>query len=140
MTDLKALLQRMYDEMGSSGTDIDAMIDEYLAEDFVEHEEVPGMGNTRESPRQLFKMMRGAFPDLRMNSEDLIQEGDKVVARFTMTGTHRGEFMGVPASGNKIEVKGIDILQHRGDKFVAHWGMMDMAVMMEQMGATGHPG
>ena len=137
MADLKALAQGMYDEM-NSGSDVDALIDKYFAEDFVEHEEIPGLeDNTREVPRQLFKMVQAAFPDFRMRAEDLIQEGDKVVARFTFSGTHKGEFMGVPASGNEINFNGIDILQFRGDKAVAHWGVMDMAAMMEQMGVTG---
>ena len=137
MADLKALARGMYDEI-NSGSGVDALIDKYFAEDFVEYEEVPGLeDNTREVPRQMFKMMQAAFPDFRMRAEDLIQEGDKVVARFTFSGTHKGEFMGVPASGNEINFNGIDILQFRDDKAVAHWGVMDMAGMMEQMGVTG---
>ncbi|MDH3226849.1 MAG: ester cyclase [Thermoleophilia bacterium] len=138
MADLKAMTQEMFDAL-RSGSDIDAAIDTYLAEDFVEHEDVPGMDNTRETPRQLFKMMHAAFSDFRINVLDLLQEGDKVVARITMAGTHDGEFMGVPASGKQMEINAIEILQFRDDKSVAHWGVMDMATMMEQIGATGAP-
>jgi steroid delta-isomerase-like uncharacterized protein len=134
MGDLKALTQSFIDEI-SSGTDIDAAVDRYLAEDFVEHEDVPGMDNTRETPRVLFKMMHAAFPDFHIDVQDLIEDGDKVAARFTMGGTHSGEFMGMPASGNVVTIDVIDIFQFRGDQAVAHWGLMDTPGMMEQMGA-----
>ncbi len=137
MAELKTLTKRLYDEISNSATDVDAFIEQYVAQDFVEHEGLPGMDDTRETPRQLFKMARAAFPDFRMHVEDLIQEGDKVVARITVTGTHKGEFMGVPASGNEIDVSLIDIIRFRDDKMIEHWAVMDMAAMMEQMGVTG---
>jgi predicted ester cyclase len=56
----------------------------------------------------------------------------------TFSGTHEGEFMGVPASGNPVEWSAIDIIEVRGDKAVAHWGVMDMASAMAQMGAAPH--
>lgn len=137
MTDLKALAQEAYGELSAQGADVDGLIDKYFADDFVEHEELPGMDNTRETPRQMFKMMQSAFPDWRATVLDLIQEGDKVVARVNFSGTHKGEFLGVPASGNEIDISVIDILQFRDERMVAHWGLMDVAKMMEQMGATG---
>ena len=135
MTDLKATAQGMFDAI-AAGNDIDAAIDTYMAEDFVEHEAVPGMGSTRDTPRQMFTMMHAAFPDFAVEVHEMLQDGDKVVARITMGGTHQGEFMGVPASGNRVGVDAIDILQFRADKCIAHWGVMDMAGMMEQMGAA----
>lgn len=135
MTDSKALAQGMYDDVAGGG-DIDALIEKYMAEDFVEHEAIPGLeGQGRETPRQMFEMMHAAFPDFRMDVHELLQDGDKVVARATMAGTHQGEFMGMPATGNRFEINVIDILQFRGDKVVAHWGVMDSAAMMEQLGA-----
>ena len=80
-------------------------------------------------------MMLAAFPDFRATVHELLQDGDKIVARVTFGGTHQGEFMGVPASGNQIQWDAIDILQFRDDKAVAHWGVMDMAAAMSQMGA-----
>lgn len=87
--------------------------------------------------------MLAAFPDFRATVHDLLQEtvhdllqeGDKVVARVTFSGTQEGEFMGVPASGNRVEWSVIDILQFRDDQAVAHWGVMDMAAAMAQMSA-----
>lgn len=133
MTDHRALAQEMFASM-TGDADVDTMIDRFMAEDFVEHEAIPGMDATRETPRQLFKMMLGAFPDFRATVDEILQDGDKIVARVTFSGTHEGEFMGMPASGNQVAWNAIDILQFRDDKVVAHWGVMDMASAMAQMG------
>lgn len=133
MSDYKSLARDMYDSM-TGNVDVDVMVDRFMAEDFVEHEAIPGMDNTRDTPRQLFKMMLAAFPDFRARVHELLQDGDKVVARVTFSGTHDGEFMGVPASGNRVEWSVIDIIQFRDDQAVAHWGVMDLAGAMAQMG------
>ena len=134
MSDYKALVQEMFRAIAAGG-DVDAAIDKYMAEDFVEHEEIPGMDNTRDPPRKLFTMMHAAITDFHVDVHDLLQDGDKVVARVSFVGTHTGEFMGVPARGNPVDIKAIDILQFRGDQCVAHWGVMDMADALAQMGA-----
>lgn len=136
MADLKELVRGMFDSL-TAGTDVDAMIERYIAEDFIEHEAMPGMDNSRDAPRQMFKMLLGAFPDFRAELHDLLQDGDKVVARSVFSGTHEGEFMGMPATGNHFEINVIDILQFRDDKCVAHWGVMDTGAMAEQLGAGG---
>jgi steroid delta-isomerase-like uncharacterized protein len=87
----------------------------------------------------MFKMMHAAFPDFRIDVHEMLEDGDKVVARITMAGTHEGEFMGMPASGNKFAIDAIDILQFRHGKASAHWGVMDRAAMMEQL-MGGPPG
>ncbi len=137
MADYKALAREMFGAIAAGG-DVDAAVDKYMAEDFIEHEEVPGMDNTRETPRQLFKMMHAAFTDFHVDVHDLLQDGDKVVARVSFVGTHTGEFMGVTASGNPVDISAIDIMQFRGDQCIAHWGVMDMAAAMAQMGAGPH--
>jgi steroid delta-isomerase-like uncharacterized protein len=134
MTDHKARTRQMYSSM-KPGQDVDAMIDEFLAEDFVEHEEIPGMDSTRETPRQFFSMLFGAMPDFHADVQDVLQDGDKVAVRATFAGTHQGEFMNIPPKGNHVEFEVFDVLQFRDDKVVAHWGVMDMAAVMEQMGA-----
>jgi steroid delta-isomerase-like uncharacterized protein len=134
MSDYKTLVREMFGAIGS-GQDVDAAIDRYMAEDFVEHEEIPGMDNTRDTPRQLFKMMHAAITDFHVDVHDLLQEDDKVVARVSFVGTHTGEFMGVPASGNPVNINAVDIMQFRGEQCVAHWGVMDMAGALAQMGA-----
>jgi steroid delta-isomerase-like uncharacterized protein len=134
MADYKALAQQLYDSM-APGADVDAVVERYMAADFVEHEAVPGLEATRETPRQMFAMVLAAFPDFRITVHDMLQDGDKVASRVTFSGTHQGDFMGVPASGNFVEWDVVDILQFRGDQAIAHWGVMDMASAMAQMGA-----
>lgn len=95
-------MRRMY-ELISAG-DIDGFGD-LVADDFVEHDETPGLEPTREGVKQLFRMYRAAFPDLQMEPLDLLVRGDKVVARVRGTGTHQGDFMGMPATGKSVDVR-----------------------------------
>jgi len=109
-----------------------------MADDLVEHEEVPGLEPNKEGVLQFFRALRGAFPDLTMTADAMIAEGDLVSMRGTMSGTHRGEFMGVPASGNEIHVPIADFFRVHDGRIVEHWGVTDTGAMMEQMG--GPPG
>ena len=107
-----------------------------LAEDFVEHEQLPGLEPTKEGVKSFFRMFTAAFPDLKMTAEDLLVSDDKVVARAKATGTHRGDFMGMPATGRRIDVQLIDILRVGEDGLVhEHWGVFDQLAMMQQLGA-----
>jgi steroid delta-isomerase-like uncharacterized protein len=135
--DNKALMRRFYDEVVAQGN-VD-LIDDMLAEDFVEHEEFPGITPDRAGVKQFFTMLRAAYPDIRMTAEDLIAEGDKVVARISITGTHQGEFMRVPATGKQITVPAVDIVQFRDGKATAHWGVTDGLTWMQQLGAIPEP-
>jgi steroid delta-isomerase-like uncharacterized protein len=75
-----------------------------------------------------------AFPYYEMMVEDLIAEGDKVVVRFTMRATHRGEFMGIPATGRQVNAPGIIIYRIADQKIVEHWMQFDAMTMMQQLG------
>jgi len=121
-------------ELISAG-DIDGF-GELVAEDLIEHEEFPGFEPTKEGVKQVFHMYRAAFPDLRMEPEDVLASGDKVIARVRATGTQQGEFMGIPASGKSVDVQLIDIIRF-GDDGLAHehWGVFDALKMMQQLGA-----
>ena len=108
-----------------------------LADGFVEHEETPGLAPTRDGVMEFFRMYRAAFPDLQMNPEDVVASGDKVVTRVRATGTHQGEFMGMPATGKSFDVQLIDIIRYDEEGLVAeHWGVVDMLAMMQQLGAV----
>ncbi len=135
--DHAATMRRAY-ALISEG-DIDGF-GELLADDFVEHEETPGLEPTREGVMQFFHMYRAAFPDLHMEAEDVISSGDKVVARARATGTHQGEFMGMPATGKSVDVQLVDIIRF-GDDGLAHehWGVFDALAMMQQLGAIPGP-
>lgn len=128
----KAAVKRFYDEVVNQARM--ELIDDLVAPNFVEHEQFPGLTNDREGVKQFFEIMRKAFPDLRIDAHDLLAEGDKVVARATMSGTHQGEFMGVPATGRKISVAVIDLVQLEQGKDVAHWGLTDTMSMLQQIG------
>ncbi len=111
-----------------------------LADDFVEHEETPGLAPTKDGVLAFFRMYRAAFPDLRMDPEDIVADGDKAVARVRATGTHQGEFMGMPATGQSFDVQLIDIMRFNDDGLVGeHWGVVDMLAMMQQLGVIPAP-
>ena len=132
-------MRRLY-ELLSAG-DIDGF-GALLADDFIEHEELPGLAPTKEGAIAFFRMYVAAFPDLRMAPEDVIASGDKVVARVRATGTHKGAFMGLSPTGRRVEVQLIDIIRFGADgRAGEHWGVFDQLAMMQQLGAipTGPP-
>jgi steroid delta-isomerase-like uncharacterized protein len=107
-----------------------------LADDFLEHEETPGIPPTKDGVLEFFEMYRAAFPDLRMDPEDVLASGDKVVARVRATGTNTGEFMGMPPSGKNVDVELIDIIRFGDDGLAReHWGVADQMRMLQQLGA-----
>ncbi|MCC6223287.1 MAG: ester cyclase [Thermoleophilia bacterium] len=125
-------IRRMYDSVNTG--DLDGF-EALLAGDFVEHEETPGLAPTREGVKEFFGMFMAAFPDLRFDAEDVLVSGDKVVARARVTGTHEGEFMGMPATGRRMEVQAIDIIRFGTDGLAhEHWGVFDAMAMMQQLG------
>ncbi len=108
-----------------------------LADNFVEHEGGPGFPPTKDGTLAFFRALITAFPDMRMNLEDLVASEDKTVARAKITGTHEGEFMGVPPTGTRVEVQLIDIMRFDGAGLVCeHWGVADMLSLMQQLGVV----
>ena len=105
-----------------------------VAEDFVELDPLPGQRQGREGLKEVLGMMRAAFPDIHWVVEEMVAEGDKVVTRFTWTGTHRGSFLGIPATGKSVSVKGVVIDQLAGGKMSASQMLMDSLGMMQQLG------
>jgi len=134
----KALFRKMVEGVFNQGNI--GLVDEILTPDFVEHEELPpGIPTGREGVKQLTSMLRSAFPDFKATIEDMVAEGDKVVVRMTWTGTHQGDFMGIPATGKRVSFGVIDIVRFAGDRFSEHWGLMDQAGLMQQLGAVPAP-
>ncbi len=108
---------------------------EHLAEDFVEHEVTPGLAPTKAGVQDFFRMQLAAFPDMQMAVEDVFATGEKAVARVRYTGTNRGAFLGMPATGKSVDVQLIDIFGFDGDGRVReHWGVIDLMGMMQQLG------
>ena len=132
--DHAATMQRAYDLI--SAGDIEGFGD-LLADDFVEHEELPGLEPSKEGVIAFFHMWRAAFPDMRMDVQDVVASGDKVAFRVRATGTHEGEFMGIPATGKRVDVQLVDFIRF-GDDGLAHehWGIFDTMAMMQQLGVV----
>ena len=129
----KVIVRRMYDEVVGQGK-LD-LIDELVDPDVVEHEEFPGIPPGREGGKEFFSMFRSAFPDLQFAVEDMVAEGDKVAARITIRGTHKGPFLDIAPTGKQITVDAIDIFRFASGKIVDHWGVTDQMSMMQQLGA-----
>jgi steroid delta-isomerase-like uncharacterized protein len=132
--DHAATVRRMYELF--NGGDIDGF-GEGLADDFVEHEETPGLPPGKDGVMEFFRMQRAGFPDLRMGPQDVPVSDDKVVVRSKLTGTHQGELMGIPATGKSVDVQLIDIIRFGNDGLAhEHWGVIDSMAMMQQLGVV----
>jgi steroid delta-isomerase-like uncharacterized protein len=88
---------------------------------------------------QILSMMRSAFPDIQWTLDDTVIEDNRVVAQFTLRGTHEGEFFGVPASGKKIEARAMNIYRFTDGKIVEETGLPDLFGIMLQIGAVSPP-
>ena len=132
--DHAATARRMYDLINAG--DIDAFSD-LLADDFVEHEELPGLSPSKDGVKTLFRMQLAAFPDLCMDVKDIVADGAKVVARVRYTGTQLGDFQGMPATGKSVDVQLVDIFAFDGDGRVReHWGVLDQLTLLQQLGVV----
>ena len=108
-----------------------------VAEDFVEHQGGLGFPTTKEGTLDFFRALLTSFPDFRMDVEDLVADADKAVARVRATGTHQGEFMGVPPAGTAVDIELIDIMRFDHAGLVCeHWGVADMLSLMQQLGVV----
>ena len=128
----KAVVRRFYEEVVNQKKR--AVLDEVFDLNLVDHFAPPGTPGGLEGARQTLGMFLSAFPDLHFTVEDLIAEGDEVVARVTMSGTQQGAFMGIPPTGKHVTITGIDINRFVGGKSVEHWVEMDTLGMMQQLG------
>ena len=132
----KAIMRRIFELFNTGNL---ALAEEVLAADVVDHQAPPGIEPGLAGFKQLVTMFRSAFPDIQMTIEDIIAEGDKVVARSTMRGTHQGEFMGIPPTGKQFSATSIDIVRFAGGKGVEHWGNSDDLGMLQQLGVIPRP-
>lgn len=108
--------------------------DEVYAEDFVGHEPDEDLHGSQ-AVKEFAATYVGAFPDLVITVEDVIAEGDKVVTRWSASGTHRGELLGIPPTGKQMTIMGITIHRIEGGKIVEEWESPDNLGMMQQLGA-----
>ncbi|AOR30067.1 ester cyclase [Streptomyces fodineus] len=132
----KVTLARFHDAVNSGDPEvISKTIDELAAPDMLFHAPVP-MGMTgAQALKQVWTVLLHAFPDIHVAVDDVIAEGNKVVARNTVTGTHRGEFRGLAPTGRSIAYGEIFILRFEGGRIAEIWGVVDVSSQMRQLGA-----
>lgn len=130
----KALIRRLFDEV-LNGSDADA-VDEIISAEYVEHAALAGQdAGGPEGVKQRLAILRGAFPDMHWELEDLIAEERKAVARWRMEATNEGEFMGMAPTGKSVSVTGIDVYRISNGRVEEHWHEMDGFGLMQQLGA-----
>jgi steroid delta-isomerase-like uncharacterized protein len=127
----KALVRRFF-ELGPSKGDLSAA-DELLAQDFALHVPLPSAPGIQ-GMNDVITACRAAFEHLNVTVEDMVAEGDKVAARFTARGTHKGVFMGLPPTGKSITMTGIEIFRIENGKIAELWGEANLLGLMQQLG------
>lgn len=133
-----ANLQRLYDEV-MNGHDVQAA-DALITVDRPDHDSTfpPEFTTGREGFKKLMTMMIGAFPDMHFSTGFMVADGDMAAAFNQVSGTQRGEFMGVPPTGKSFTVNNADFCRFTEDGMICeHWGLIDVAAMMRQLGASG---
>jgi predicted ester cyclase len=115
--------------------------DGFVTANYIEHQRLPGAEGRQgiEIAKAFLAMMRVAFPDYRFALEDLIAEGDKVVARLTVSGTHLGEMMGLAPTRQQIQISGIEVFRLEAGKLAEHWATFDTLGMLQQVGLRPIP-
>ncbi len=116
-----------------------AVVDAHVTSDFIGHS-TPQDIHGQEGYKQFFTMLHQSFPDIHFTIEDVIAEADKVVIRWTVRGTHRGEFMGVPATGRSVAMPGMTMGRMANGKVVEGWTNWDTLGLMQQLGVVPEPG
>lgn len=135
----KAIIRRYFEEGWNKGNSDAAA--EVFSEDYVNHNPgIPGMPAGRKGVKVLIGAFRSVFPDLTYTIEDQIADGDSVVTRWTLTGTQMGEFQGLPPTGKRVSVSGIQIDRIQHGKIVEHWRETDILGMLQQLGVIPAPG
>ena len=130
----KRVMQRFTEFINSAS---EKMAEELISPNAVFH--VPGRADPVRGPAgylEIIAMMRSGFPDVQWRLEETIAEGDKIAARFTMSGTHRGAFFGVPPTGKGIKVQAMNFYRLSGGKFVEERGQPDLLSLLQQIGAV----
>jgi steroid delta-isomerase-like uncharacterized protein len=112
-----------------------AAIDEIFAPDYVNWTMPPNLPPGREGTRVFASMLRGAFLDLHIEIENTFADGNPVFTQWTATGTHNGDFPGIPATDKAVRFTGKDIVRIENDQIVAHWDSVDNFGLLRQLGA-----
>jgi len=135
----KEIIRKYFKAIDEEGKTANAeILNDFLSEDFIEHDPAPGIPPTRDGWKQLFKMFAESTPGYHVIN-DLIAEDDKVVAHITAYGKHVGTIFGIPATNKEFSMKGIVIWRLKNRKIIEHWAQNDMVGMMIQLGVMQPP-
>jgi len=116
------------------------LLDELVSTDFVDHYAQQGVPPTREGFKQSVIALKTAFPDLHYTIDDSIESGDRIVHHLTASGTMKGDFMGIPATGKRATWTEIHIGRVANGRLTEHWGLVDQLGMLVQLGVVPTPG
>lgn len=133
----KRILRRFFEELFNTG-DL-SVADEIVALDYVNHNTIPGEPYGREGLKAFVTLLRTAFPDIHFTIDDQLAEGDKVATRLHFTGTHQGDFAGVPATGKSVNVTAINVQRVANGQIQETWLDWDALGLMQQLGAVPAP-
>jgi steroid delta-isomerase-like uncharacterized protein len=112
---------------------------ELVAPDFVDHAPMPGQAPGLEGVKRNWAMYLDAIPDFRVTIEELVAEGDKVAVRRSYEGTHKGELLGIAATGKRLQFGGISIFRLANGRIAEHWEQLDRLALMQQLGVVAGP-
>jgi predicted ester cyclase len=133
----KTIARRFDEEVWGTGDQ--AALEELLDPNFVDHDALPGQASGREGHKQIVSAFRSAFPDLNVTTEDIVAVGENVFSRWTARSTHQGELLGIAPTGNRVTIKGIDVLRVAEDRIVERWAQSNDLEMMQQLGVVPPP-
>jgi steroid delta-isomerase-like uncharacterized protein len=132
----KQTLRRFHDATNTGDPElISRTIDEIVEPDVLIRTPLPVNAAGAQALKEVFARLHYAFPDLHVTVEDLIAENDKVVGRNSITGTHQGQYMGLPPTGKSITYNEIFIFRFAGGRIAETWGVVDVFCQMKQLGA-----
>jgi steroid delta-isomerase-like uncharacterized protein len=128
----QAALGKFAEAVNSGNFDI---FDQVVAPDCVDHDPAAGQVVGPAGYRMFFSGMRAAFPDMAVALETMVADDDTIAFAYTLTGTHKGSLMGIPPSGKKVRIRGLQISKFKGGKMVERWGSSDELTLLKQIGA-----
>lgn len=136
LEDNKNIVRRYQDAFNANKLDA---LDALVTADLITHSQMPGVPPGLAGGKLVHQQLLKMFPDLLTHTEELMAEGDKVMQRFSVSGTDKGGFMGAPPTGKAYKVPGVSIFRMANGKIVEHWGILDQLSILQQLGMMPAP-
>jgi steroid delta-isomerase-like uncharacterized protein len=133
----KAIIRRYREAHNANNLDA---LDAIVAKDVISYNALPGLPPGLEGGKMAHRAFLVSFPDIQTKTEHLVAEGDKVIEWYSAIGTHKGEFMGMPATGKKFEIPSVVVYRLANGKIVETWGLNDGQGLLQQLGVLPMPG